>query len=144
MTYDLSTLYRWLASELGKSPRTSLGALARRCAVSRYTLMNAIKCSGKTSFRQLQADVIEAKIAQLMSSGSNLSIKEMAYMLGYGSSRAFGRFIRQRFDLTPSQLRSVMTTAKSARSASDPLVGGNQHDTVDYRTDAAHNLGRPS
>jgi len=108
MAYDHVGLSRWISSELEKRPRTSLALLAREASVDRHTIDKAIRLTGKRSFRQLQSEILKTKAVELITNSANLSIKEISYLLGYRSSRAFSRFIRQGYNRTPSELRKEM------------------------------------
>jgi AraC-like DNA-binding protein len=108
MAYDLVNLAQWVLSELNKRPRSSLALLAREAAVDRHTIYKAIRLTGKESFRRLQSEILRNKTVELMAKSSNLSIKEISYLLGYRSSRAFSRFIRQGYDKTPSEFRELI------------------------------------
>jgi AraC-like DNA-binding protein len=132
MAYDLVNLSRWISSELDKRPRTSLAILAREAAVDRHTIHKAIRLTGKKSFRRLQSDILRIKAIELMTGSSNLSIKEISYLLGYRSSRAFSRFIRQGYDKSPSELRQSMRDKAGIRRTATLLQENyHQNDLLD-------------
>ncbi len=124
MAYDLARLFEHASSALDLNPRISLRALSRRLHVDRHTLERAIhRNSGKT-FRRLQHNVLLRKALKLLTSDEALSVKEVGFLLGYRSSRAFSRLIYVAFGCCPSKLRDKLSHDRTASVTESPPQQG--------------------
>jgi AraC-like DNA-binding protein len=111
LAYDLVHIFDHAKYALELNPRASLGDLSERLRVERRTLERAFrKVSGKP-FRQYQQGVLIRKSLELLASDNTLSIKEIAYSLGYKSPRAFARMIFLAFGSCPCKLRERLREA---------------------------------
>jgi AraC-like DNA-binding protein len=109
MAYDLHGLFGWLSRELRSSPDASLEALARRVGVGRHTLSKVVANETGGPFRQLRNSKMAESAITMLSANPGLSLKEVAFTLGYSSQRAFARFIKAHTGMSPKQLRLVLS-----------------------------------
>ncbi len=120
MAYNLTILSELVRSELTTEPRLTLSTLAHQLGVDRHTVQKAIRLTRGTSFRELQSDLLLARTHALLRSSPALSVKEISHCLGYGSSRAFQRFVLRSSGKTPMELRYALSSISCSRgSASD-------------------------
>lgn len=103
--YDLPGLSGKVQVALTKGRRIGLANLAQRLGVDRHTLETAIRVTTGKSFRQLHQEVILQKSLDLLKNEPTLSIKDIAFRVGYKSPQAFQRFIRRASGKTPGQIR---------------------------------------
>lgn len=115
MAYDSRRLSRQVETCLLTRPRITLAALAQQLRVERHTVEWAVREATGNSFRRLQAKTISRRAVELMHLVPSLSIKEIAFLLGYKSRRAFSRFFKKAYGSTPTAVR-VGKRAKPARS----------------------------
>ena len=111
MSYDFDHLFRRVSAELDQSPRTSISALSRQLGVDRHTIGRAVHASTGRTFRAWQRELLYARACKLLQTESTKSIKEIAVLLGYGSTRAFGRFLARTCGCTPTVLRAARAAA---------------------------------
>lgn len=90
------------------TPRTSLSAIAQRLGVERHSLERAVRRVTGKNFRQLQAEAVLRKAVDLLALEPSRSVKEISFLLGYKSSRAFSRFVRRASGNAPRELRRSM------------------------------------
>lgn len=108
MSYDRSLLFSDFARRLQHTPSKSLDRLSREMGVGRRTLQNALaKFSGKR-FKDFQRDVLLFVIRDHLSRQPTLTVKEMAYCVGYPSPRSFTRAIKKACGMSPLELRSSL------------------------------------
>ena len=94
------------SSHVSRSPSSRLEDLTREFHVSRRTLQNAIKMTTGKTFRELRNELLVERANSLLESHPARGIKELAFELGYKSSRSFARAIRRACGCSPSELRS--------------------------------------
>ena len=91
-----------IRSSRGSTP--SIELLARTCGMSRRTLIRRfVATTGQTIAEFISADRDER--AKALLSGSDLSIKEIAYEVGYTTPSNFGSAFKRRLGETPAQFR---------------------------------------
>jgi len=66
--------------------------------------------SGKTALEWIQEYVSEDIRYYL--TGSELSVKEIANRLGFPNISFFGKYVRERFGVSPKKLRQIVATGK--------------------------------
>lgn len=110
MTYDLPKLSDKVQAVLAKYPRMRLDRVAQQFRVDRHTLEKAIRIATGKSFRQLQQEALLHKSMSLLLSEPALSVKDIAFRVGYGSPQAFQRFIKRVSGRTPIQIRAAAST----------------------------------
>lgn len=105
MAYDLASLCKMVQEALARGRRTGLAKLAEQVNVDRHTLEKAVRITTGKSFRQLQQQALFEKSMKLLHNEPALSIKDIAFRIGFGSPQAFHRFIRRTSGKTPVQIR---------------------------------------
>jgi len=106
MAYDSAGLVKLIRSSLERHPRTTLTVLSRQLRVERHTIERLTRIETGLSFRELQREIMRTKISKYMHEHANMSFKEIAGHVGYGSQQTLGRFIRRVWGVPPKQLRS--------------------------------------
>lgn len=81
---------------LSSCPQLSLSKIASELGIDRHTLERALLRTRRKAFRELRAEILASKAAVLLRQVPPLSVKEVAFMLGYESARSFSRFVKQR------------------------------------------------
>ena len=108
MAYELRRLFDRAVGILEAHPRQSMTAISRALRVERHTLERAFRLSAGNSFRQFRQDAVLARAKDLLASRSDAPVKEIAFLLGYSSERAFARFIRKAVGCSPCELRGAL------------------------------------
>jgi AraC-like DNA-binding protein len=98
-------------------PRLAMGentasGVAETLGLHERTLHRRLQLEG-TSFRKLQQEVRQA-VSHYYLSGTALSIKEIALILGYGTTDAFDHAFQRWFGCSPMQWRKSLTTQELA------------------------------
>ena len=105
MSYNLGNLFDKIDPRVSVRPRIGLRTLAEDLAVNRHTVEKAVRECRQMSFRAYQhRKLLEAALRLLLYEGE-LSEKQIAGRLGYGSTEAFSRSIRRMTGYTPTQIR---------------------------------------
>ncbi len=112
MAYDLLQLLAQVQAQLHASPAASLAGLSRALGVSRHTIERAVGSGTGKTFRQLRRELLFGKAADLLKAGGALSIKEVAFMLGYKSPQAFARSVKRSCGCSPTELRRASALPK--------------------------------
>jgi AraC-like DNA-binding protein len=105
MTYNLPKLFSDVQACLGRNPCVSLHELSRTLGVERHTIEKAMNHIAGISFQKYQKQRLLARALNLLIQHGELSEKQIAANLGYGSTQAFSRFIKARTGKTPSEIR---------------------------------------
>lgn len=105
MSFEHDLLLNAALRRMSREPSALLEDLARESHVSRRTLQNAIKFTGKT-FRELRDELLFERVNSLLESHPTRGIKELSFELGYKSPRSFARAIKRACGFSPAQLRS--------------------------------------
>lgn len=113
MAYDMRGIFEVVRETLEKAPLTSLHQLSRNLTIERHTIEKAIRTESGESFRSFRRGIAFEIARDRLISCPDLSIKEVAYALGFRSSRTFSRFIRDTCGYTPIQLRRIRTIPDS-------------------------------
>lgn len=107
MAYHYIALLEQAKTILFLQPRASLMLVSAELGVDRHTLERAVRTLTGRTFAQLQRELLRDRAQLLLTESPALSVKEIAFQLGYGSPRAFSRFIRVALGFSPSELRNV-------------------------------------
>ena len=102
MTYNASRLLQTIDNRLCHDPRASLLTLERDLGVGRHTIEKVIRATTGKSFRDYQAEKALSKAMQLLNGTDALQIKQVAFSLGYCSTKSFSRYFKARTGMTPS------------------------------------------
>lgn len=106
MAYDLPRLYETVRSHLWFNPDLQLDELSQLLKVERHTVEKAVRLATGKTFRELKKDILFRLAIQRLRDDPSLSIKEVAFKLGYCSQRSFCRFVKAMAGCPPTQLRA--------------------------------------
>jgi AraC family transcriptional regulator len=82
----------------------NLGTLCTRCGISRRHMGRLFTASIGITFRQYLRSVRMAKALKLLAQ-NNVSVKEVAFTVGYSTCSAFSRDFKLAYNLTPTEFR---------------------------------------
>jgi AraC-like DNA-binding protein len=103
--YEAKQLLEALQAVLSSRPHLSLDEAARTLHVERHTIERACARSGG-AFRERRHEAMVAAAVSLLSATPPLSIKEVAFRLGFRSPSAFTHFLIRATGRPPSQIRA--------------------------------------
>jgi len=115
MAYDLRGVFEQAAGALKEDPRRGLKPISQALGVERHTVERAFQLKTGEPFRSFRRELLLERSMGLLASKRTASVKEVAFLLGYKSERAFARFIRNALGCCPCELRKQLTS--SARRA---------------------------
>ena len=93
------------------SSELSLDDIARRVASSRRQLQRAYSEIGQTTFRDHLTQVRMEKAAELLS-GRGLTVREVAYRVGYRQPAQFAKAFRRHHGVSPSDFRAARRVSR--------------------------------
>jgi AraC-like DNA-binding protein len=105
MSYDHDIIFGQINHRLTEEPRVTLGTLARQLRVDRHTLQLVVLNRSSMTFRDFQKYATLRRALALLWRPDPLSVKEVAYLLGYQSPDAFSRFFRAMTGVRPTATR---------------------------------------
>ncbi len=105
MTYYLRQIFARLDAALLRNPGLRLARFAQEIRVDRHTIEKAVHDTAGVSFREYKRHILLEEARRLIVEDFNLSEKEIAFKLGYGSRDAFCRFIKVNTGTCPSNMR---------------------------------------
>lgn len=105
MAYQPKLLSRLIESRLTSCPQLSLRELALELHVDRHTLQRALRNTRGVIFRELKTHGLARRAATILWTTPDRSIKEIAFSLGFKSTRSFSRFVKQELGATPTAIR---------------------------------------
>ena len=111
MAYDLTGVFTQAVAALRGNPTQSLTLLSATLGVERHTVERAFQLNARRSFCAIRREFLLRRCMELLSSRPMGSIKEIAFLLGYKSQRAFARSIKGAFGCCPCELRRRLTGA---------------------------------
>ena len=114
MAYDLTGLYGRVSKEMRRNPYSQLHYLSRYLGVGRHTIEKSVKAATGTSFREHRTKVLLEHARSRLEQNPNLSIKEIAFSIGFRSQRSFCRFIKATAGCSPKVLRETGKRPKDA------------------------------
>ena len=118
MAYDSTGVFKKAIELLNGDHSRSIKALSEVLGVERHTLEKCFQLNTGMSFRMYRREQMSATLIRLLASKPTASLKEIAFLLGYRSERAFARFVRVQFSCCPRELRSwLMISGQRARSS---------------------------
>ena len=107
----------------------SLDDIARRVASSRRQLQRAYSEIGETTFREHLTRVRMERAAEMLL-GRSLTVREVAYRVGYRQPAQFAKAFRRHHAMSPSDFRAARRSPSAeglqrrARLARETVVGG--------------------
>ena len=108
MGYPSAVLAQLVLEYLATSPGASVHQTARACGASRQTIDRALKtCLGQT-FRGLRDECRRRALAALLAKRPPLLVKEIAFNLGFSTSRSLARWTRRIAGRAPGGLRQAL------------------------------------
>ncbi len=105
MAYDPRLLLEEVEDALSSCPRIPISDIARQLKVERHTIERAVRKGTGRTFRQLQLEMLLAEAFRLLAAEPLRSVKEVSFLLGYGSPRAFSRFMKHHCGRSPTEAR---------------------------------------
>jgi len=106
MSYESALLLDKLLQKVRQAPSKTLDSISREMRVSRRTLESILLSSSRKPFKKVQGEILLAIVRSSVLEHPCLTIKELAFSLGYNSTRTFARVIRRVCGMSPSELRS--------------------------------------
>jgi AraC-like DNA-binding protein len=117
MAYDRPALVNIALRLLRENPNTTLRQLSSRLGVDRHTLERAFLLVTGDPLRRHKRQAKLNQVCDLLSEGIHLSIKEVAFRVGFSSQAAFARFVRESTGQTPLMLRSRLRESECGDSS---------------------------
>jgi len=114
MAYDLIGLFSRVSKKMEMTPYSQLHALSQNLGVGRHTVEKAVKAATGKSFREYRACLLLEHARLQLEHHPNLSIKEIAFNIGFHSHRSFCRFIKATVGRSPTELRELDDIEKEA------------------------------
>jgi AraC-like DNA-binding protein len=109
MAYDRAGVFTQAVAALHSNPSWGLKALSVALGVERHTVERAFRSNAAKSFRAFKRECLLRRSMELLASKPTASLKEIAFLLGYKSQRAFARSIKGAFGCCPCELRRRLT-----------------------------------
>jgi len=103
--YDRAELAKCIHELVMKDPRKSLKALCEVLMIDRHTAQRALQQSLGMSFRELQLKAVLYRAVQSLTELPSLSLKEVAFRVGFASEATFYHFFKRSLGMTPSEYR---------------------------------------
>jgi len=122
MAYYLEGMLNLIDHHLRAAPALSLQSLSRLINVERHTIERAVRHARGGTFRQLRNSVMLDEATKLLRDQPHLTIKEIAFKLGYRSQSAFSRFLRTASGQSPTFIREIHHRGVNGTSANTPQV----------------------
>lgn len=111
MAYDLTGVFERAVEALKESPRRGLKPISEALGVERHSIERAFQLKTGKQFRSFRHELLLERSMRLLASKRTASIKEIAFLLGYKSERAFARFIRNALGRCPCEVRKQLTSS---------------------------------
>jgi two-component system response regulator YesN len=113
MAYNLAEIAKRVRRLIDSKPRITLQEVAQSVGVERHTVEKAIRLEFARSFRAVQQRSTLRKARALLLQSPMLSVKEVAFALGYRSPQAFSRFCRALLGCSPVKLRAKILNSRA-------------------------------
>jgi AraC family transcriptional activator of pobA len=110
MAYNRRKIVEEMEALVSSTPSIQLSQIVCILGLNRHTIETAIRSSKQMSFREYRRGELLNK-AQVMLKDSNMSVKEIASSLGYGSLSSFCRFVHRYTGRSPCQVRDERAEA---------------------------------
>lgn len=105
MAYQSEFLSARIQTLVNSCLQPSLTHIAGELKVERHTLERVLRKTSGMTFRQLRAESLARRAVLALTGEPGRSVKEISFLLGYKSPRAFSRFVKQSFGVSPGTLR---------------------------------------
>jgi len=110
VAHDLIGVFEQAARVLEENPHRGLKPISEALGVERHTVERAFRLKTGKPFRSFRRELLLERSMWLLTSKRTAPIKEIAFLSGYQSERAFARFIREAFGCSPSELRKLLAS----------------------------------
>ena len=110
MVYNHGQIFSQVEALLSVTPRFEIYKLAQNLQVSRHTLETVVKEATGKPYREYRKTVLLERALDLLTYQGELSHKQIAGMLGYGSAEGFSRFVKRTTGKTPTDIRRKGTS----------------------------------
>lgn len=94
MVYDPRGIFLQVAQHLERMPSMTLTEICNNLGIERHTVQKAVRNATNVTFREFRNTILLKHAHRLLNGQSNLTIKEVAFILGYRSQGSLSRFIR--------------------------------------------------
>ncbi|HEX5412971.1 MAG TPA: helix-turn-helix domain-containing protein [Terriglobia bacterium] len=115
MAYLTRGVFEQVQLHLRVHPSSSLADLCRALHIERHTIERAVRGSTGKCFREFRREALLRSACELLWCEPGKSIKEIAFMLGFSSTRSFDRFVLTSCGHTPTKLRQSSPLNTSGR-----------------------------
>lgn len=115
MAYLTQGVFEQVRAHLRIHPSNSLADVCRALHIERHTIERAVRRATGKCFRDFRREVLFRRARDLLRCEPGKSIKEIAFTLGFRSTRSFDRFIVATCGHTPTQLRKEPPANSSRR-----------------------------
>lgn len=114
MAYLTQGVFEEVRSHLQTYPGSSLADVCRALHIERHTVERVVRRATGKCFRDFRREALLQRALNLLQYEPGKSIKEIAFMLGFRSTRSFDRFVLASCGHTPTHLRqsSPVNTSK--------------------------------
>lgn len=103
--YGADGLFAKIAAYIDAKPRTSIVEVAARLRVDRHTVERAVREKAGKQFREWRDQILGSKSVAMLAHRPELSIKQVAWELGFRSPKSFTRFMRRTTGHAPCSFR---------------------------------------
>jgi methylphosphotriester-DNA--protein-cysteine methyltransferase len=121
VAYDPDGLFSAVCRLEGLAPSRSLSSIAAELGVHRQTAAAAVFLVTSVTYREWRASRTLARACALLRASPELSIKEMAYMLGFGSTSSLDRFLARITHHSPTTLRRRLQSGRMNDANADVI-----------------------
>lgn len=111
--YRRAIVVQQTISTLQSKPTLRAHEVAQKLNLSRHTIARVLRQEG-ISFREIRVKIINRRIKELYRASPPLSVKEIAYHLGFSSPSAFSHYVRRHL---------VIVDKQGGDETSDPVAG---------------------
>jgi transcriptional regulator GlxA family with amidase domain len=115
MAYLTQGVFEQVQSRLRTHPSSSLADLCHSLNMERHTIERAVRTITGKCFREFRREALFWRARDLLRCEPGKSTKEIAFTLGFRSTRSFDRFIVTTCGRTPTQLRKELTASTPRR-----------------------------
>lgn len=105
MSYEHLGLSERLEASILQNPTKRLDVICNELRVGRHTALRALRQFSGVNFRELQRRALVDKATRYLIGSPSLSLKEIAFMVGYGSEATFSHFIKRALGVSPREYR---------------------------------------
>lgn len=105
MIYDPRWIFLEVMRCLEIEPSISLNQLSDNLGIERHTVEKAVRNATGINFRELRTSILLKRACDLLTDKSNLTVKEVAFILGYKWQGSFSRFLKRAMGCSPKEFK---------------------------------------